>query len=79
MNIQKGSIVRAKSGRDKGKFFLVLSIEGHVAFIADGKTRKLEKPKKKNLLHLAATTVVYTGSAETNPQIKRILSDLKND
>ena len=46
-------------------------------FIADGKTRKLEKPKKKNLLHLAATTVVYTGSAETNPQIKRILSDLK--
>ena len=77
MNIQKGSIVRAKSGRDKGKFFLVLSVEGHFAFIADGKTRKLEKPK--NLLHLAATTVVYTGSAETNPQIKRILSDLKND
>ena len=72
MNIQKGSIVRAKSGRDKGKFFLVLSVEGHFAFIADGKTRKLEKPKKKNLLHLAA-------SAETNPQIKRILSDLKND
>ena len=53
MNIQKGSIVRAKSGRDKGKFFLVLSVEGHFAFIADGKTRKLEKPKKKNLLHLA--------------------------
>lgn len=79
MNIQKGSIVRAKSGRDKDKFFLVLSVEGHFAFIADGKTRKLEKPKKKNLLHLAATTVVYTGSAETNPQIKRILSDLKND
>ena len=65
MNIQKGSIVRAKSGRDKGKFFLVLSVVGHFAFIADGKTRKLEK--------------VYTGSAETNPQIKRILSDLKND
>ena len=79
MNIQKGSIFSSKAGRDKWKFFLLLSVDGHFAFIAVGKTRKLEKPKKKNLLHLAATTVVYTGSAETNPQIKRILSDLKND
>lgn len=79
MNIQKGSIVMAKSGRDKGRFFLVLSVEGNYAFLADGKTRKLEKPKKKNIIHLAATTVLYTGSAETNPQIKRILSNLKND
>ena len=79
MNIQKGSIVRAKSGHDKGRFFLVLSTEGNYAFIADGKTRRLEKPKKKNILHLAATNIIYTGSAETNPQIKRILSDLKND
>ena len=79
MNIQKGSIVRAKSGHDKGRFFLVLSTEGNYAFIADGKTRRLEKPKKKNILHLAATNIIYTGSAKTNPQIKRILSDLKND
>ena len=72
MNIQKGSIVRAKSGRDKGKFFLVLSVEGHFAFIADGKTRKLENRKTKNLLHLAATAVVYTDSAENNMQLKRM-------
>ncbi len=57
----------------------MLSVEGNYAFIADGKTRRLEKPKKKNIIHLAATTEIYTGSLETNPQIKRILSDLKND
>ena len=74
MNIQKGSIVRAKAGRDKGGFFVVLSVSNGYALIADGKRRRLEQPKKKNLLHLAATNTVYEGSIQTNPQIKRILS-----
>ena len=74
MNIQKGSIVRAKAGRDKGGFFVVLSVSNGYALIADGKRRRLEQPKKKNLLHLAATNTVYEGSIQTNPQIKRILA-----
>lgn len=74
MNIQTGSIVRAKAGRDKGGFFVVLGIQGKYALIADGKRRTLEHPKRKNLLHLAPTNTVYEGSIQTNPQIKRILS-----
>jgi ribosomal protein L14E/L6E/L27E len=73
MNIQKGSIVRAKAGRDKGGFFVVIGVQGGYALIADGKRRRLEQPKKKNLLHLAPTNTVYEGSIKTNPQIKRIL------
>lgn len=74
MNIQKGSIVRAKAGRDKGGFFVVLGVSGGYALIADGKRRRLESPKRKNLIHLAGTNTVYEGSIQTNPQIKRILS-----
>jgi ribosomal protein L14E/L6E/L27E len=74
MDIQKGSIVRARAGRDKDSFFVVLSVEGKYALIADGRRRKLEQPKKKNLLHLAPTNTVYEGSIQTNPQLKRILS-----
>ena len=73
MNIQKGSIVRAKAGRDKGGFFVVLSVSNGYALIADGKRRRVEAPKKKKLIHLTPTTTVYKGSCETNPQVRKIL------
>ena len=47
MDIVKGSVVRATAGRDKDKFFVVLSTDGVYAQIADGKRRKVQKPKKE--------------------------------
>ncbi len=78
MSIVKGSIVRAMAGRDKENFFVVLKCDGSYAYIADGKRRKLENPKKKKLIHLAPTNTVIEGSLETNPQIKRVLNQFKN-
>ncbi|MEG0751032.1 MAG: KOW domain-containing RNA-binding protein [Oscillospiraceae bacterium] len=59
MNIEIGSAALSKSGRDKGRFFAVLSIEDGFAFVADGDLRKLCKPKRKNLKHLGATAHVF--------------------
>lgn len=73
MDIVKGSIVRSKAGKDKGVYFVVLEIEGGYALIADGRRRRVEKPKRKKLIHLAATSSVYEGSAQTNPQIRKVL------
>lgn len=78
MSIVKGSIVRAMAGRDKENFFVVLEVDSKYALIADGKRRKIEHPKKKKLIHLAPTKTVIEGSLETNPQIKRVLSQFKN-
>lgn len=58
--IEIGSAVRSKAGRDKNRFFAVLSLEGTFAYIADGDLRTIEKPKKKKLMHLAATNTVFT-------------------
>lgn len=55
-----GSAVRSKAGRDKNRFFAVLSLDRDYADIADGDLRKLEKPKRKKLKHLAATNTVFT-------------------
>ncbi len=49
-----GQLVVSLSGRDKGCICTVVGIsddEGYV-FIADGKIRKVEKPKKKKLKHI---------------------------
>ena len=75
MNIVKGSIVRATAGRDKGGFFVVLGVQGSFALIADGKRRKVQHPKRKNICHLAPTNTVYSGSIETNPKIRKAIND----
>ena len=83
MDIVKGSVVRAKAGRDKDKFFVVLQTDGEYALIADGeyaliadgKRRRVEHPKRKKLKHLSPTNTAHNGSLETNPKIKQILRD----
>lgn len=53
MDVDIGQVVRSKAGRDKGRYFIVIGIEGNdYVFIADGVLRKVENPKKKKLKHL---------------------------
>lgn len=48
-----GRIVKIMRGRDSGKYAVVVSHStGRFVYIADGASRKVETPKKKNSLHL---------------------------
>ncbi|MGN1111881.1 MAG: hypothetical protein ACI4RP_01640 [Acutalibacteraceae bacterium] len=76
MDFEKGLVVRAKNGRDKNRFFVVISCDGEYAYIADGKTRRLERPKRKNIKHLFTTnTVIPVDSINTDKLIKAQLRD----
>lgn len=46
-----GKTVLSLSGHDKGRLFLVVGDDGHFLWLADGKSRRLERPKKKNRKH----------------------------
>lgn len=75
MELTKGQVVRAKAGRDKGGFFVVLEVENGYAWICNGKSRPLERPKRKNVIHLSPTkTVVPAESMVTNREIRKVLS-----
>lgn len=77
MGIKPGNIVKATAGRDKDRFFVVLSVDSGYAAIADGKTRRVQSPKRKSLKHLAETNQqISVNDATTNNSIKRILSHL---
>lgn len=52
MEIAKANIVRSDAGRDKGKLFYVLAVEGEYLLLADGKSRKVEAPKRKKRRHV---------------------------
>lgn len=57
MDVSPGHVVLSKAGRDKGKKFMVLTVdsEGSYVYVADGNLRKVENPKKKKLRHLDLT------------------------
>lgn len=75
MEITRGLVVRSAAGHDKGDFFVILSLDDKYAFICDGKSRKLEKTKKKKHKHLFVTnTVLPEDSLKTNREIRRALS-----
>ena len=70
-----GSIVKSAAGRDKNRFFVVLALEDvGFAYIADGRLRKTEKPKKKKLIHLRPTNTVLEPEAwRSNLQLRHSL------
>ncbi len=52
MEISKSDIVVSLAGHDKGKLFYVLDTDGVYVTLADGKQRRVEKPKRKKRIHV---------------------------
>ncbi len=74
MMLRVGSVVRAKAGRDKDNFFVAVKLEEGFAYICDGKSRRIENPKKKNVIHLQTTNTVAP-TMDTNRKIRKFLSE----
>lgn len=77
-----GKVVHSKSGRDKGKFFIIIGIiDAEYVYISDGDLRKIEKPKKKKIKHLVFKDVlaydirntILSDGKISNSKIKKFL------
>lgn len=78
MDFVRGLVVRSSAGRDRGGFLVVLQTEASCALVCDGKRRRLECPKKKNLKHLSATgTLLPETRMQTNREIRRALAGFR--
>lgn len=82
MDISKADIVVSLAGRDAGSLFYVLDVDGNYALLANGKTRKLENPKRKKLKHLRFATrsdshvaaKIRSGDKVLNSELRRDLA-----
>ncbi len=75
MEFEKGRVVFSRSGRDKGRFLAVLSEAGGYCLLVDGKERPLERPKRKNKIHISRTnSVLSEQSMATNREIRKALA-----
>ncbi len=85
MNIKPGDFVIAVSGREKGKCFVVLSVENQFLYLCDGKNRKVSKPKKKKIKHIeyagtsSSDVCQKLQSGITDKAIRRALSEFRGN
>jgi len=83
LKFHPGEIVRANSGREKGKYFVVLSCDDRFLYLCDGKSRKFDSPKKKNMHHVSPagadgeTVMTSITSGSSDKAIRRCISDFK--
>jgi ribosomal protein L14E/L6E/L27E len=52
MELTTNNIVLSLAGHDKGHLFYVVKTEGDFVWLADGKERKLDAPKRKRRKHV---------------------------
>ena len=78
MKVSPGDIVCSIAGRDKDCYFVVTAAHDNFAYICDGKCRKIEKPKKKKVIHLKTglgcsdyiSDKIKNGESVTNRELK---------
>ena len=81
MRVQKSDIVLSLAGRDRGGRFVVVDTAEGFAWLADGKGRRIEKPKQKKLRHLryvcscdgTVAEKIRSGAAVTNKELRQTL------
>lgn len=71
-----GSVVKALAGRDCGRYFVIVETQGRFVMIADGVTRKLQKPKRKNIRHLEYTCKKLKLDDISNKKLKIVLGEM---
>ena len=87
MEIAQSNIVRSDAGRDCGKLFVVLAVEGEYLLLADGKSRKVESPKRKKRRHVLFVSAEETRLSEkiknkekfTHSELRRTLAAYREE
>lgn len=82
MQADLSDIVVSLNGRDAGKRFFVISCEGQYVYLADGRGRRLEAPKKKKRKHVRLVSAggwlaqkLRDGEQVTNSELRRALGE----
>ena len=80
MEIGKSDIVLSVAGRDQGKLFYVLETDGAYVLVANGRERRLERPKRKKLKHVRKVPRAESRIARKTASGEKVLnSELRRD
>lgn len=80
-----GDIVLSIAGRDSGRLFVVVAVDGIFVYLCDGDLHKMDKPKKKKIKHIKPTggrseyvaAKLIEESKATNTELRRAISEFE--
>ena len=86
-DIQISDVVMSTAGRDQGEWFYVIDVDPVYLFLANGKDRTIEKPKRKKRKHTkkvlrSETRVagkILSGDKVLNSELRRDLAFLARE
>ena len=82
-----GKLAYSKSGRDAGKYFLIIGIiDDNYVYISDGDLRPIKKPKRKKVMHLNLTNetaedilkLINSGEMVSNRMVKQYIQSMNS-
>lgn len=88
LSFELGEILKSNAGRDKDQYYLVTKIVNNKFIeVVDGKKRKMNNPKKKNIKHLEKTGFVAEelklwlkkGKRVRNEDVKLVIKDFEDN
>ena len=80
MEVDKSSLIVSKAGRYKGQLFYVIDTDEQYVYLVDGKSRKLEKPKRKKRKHVEQVPRTESRIAEKIRNGEKVLnSELRKE
>ena len=71
-----GMLAVSKAGHDRGTTYVIIGEEGEYVYLADGRIRGVDKPKKKNKKHIQIIKKIQMEKSEdgfVDLEIKRTI------
>ena len=85
-DIQISDVVMSTAGRDQGEWFYVIDADPVYLFLANGKDRTIEKPKRKKRKHTKSFALrpelpakILSGDKVLNSELRRDLAFLARE
>ncbi|MDR2665138.1 MAG: KOW domain-containing RNA-binding protein [Oscillospiraceae bacterium] len=85
MELEMADIVVSRNGRDRGKKFFIVGLDGgEYALLADGRGRRIEKPKRKKARHVVldfrnrdgrTAVKLRNGERVTNSELRKAIAE----
>jgi ribosomal protein L14E/L6E/L27E len=73
-----GMLAASKAGHDKDSVYVIIREDGEYIYVADGKSRTVERPKRKNKKHVQLIKKKRAAESEngfTDLEMKRIIKE----
>ena len=73
-----GMLARSLAGHDAGKIYVIIGSDSAYVYLADGRLRTVDHPKKKKKKHVQPVCVRCEEAALDDVAVKRILRNYLN-